>query len=136
MYLLEFLYNFFGRAKASRGVLRESVLKICSIFTREHPCRSVISVKLLCNFIEITLRHGCSPVNLLHIFRTPFCKNIYGVLFLFGVSMLKLLQVINITLITPLVLRLGHISKAKNTNTSNTTVKEWEIKRSKMVRAI
>ena len=26
--------------------------------------------KLLCNFIEITLRHGCSPVNLLHIFRT------------------------------------------------------------------
>ena len=24
------------------------------------------------NFIETTLRHGCSPVNLLHIFRTPF----------------------------------------------------------------
>ena len=23
-------------------------------------------------FIEITLWHGCSPVNLLHIFRTPF----------------------------------------------------------------
>ena len=31
------------------------------------------SVKLLCNFIEIT--HGCSPVNLLHIFRTRFPKN-------------------------------------------------------------
>ena len=27
------------------------------------------------NFIEITLRHGCCPVNLLHIFRTPFIKN-------------------------------------------------------------
>ena len=27
------------------------------------------------NFIEITLQHGCSPVNLLHIFRTPFSKN-------------------------------------------------------------
>ena len=27
-------------------------------------------VALLCNFIEIALRHGCSPVNLLHIFRT------------------------------------------------------------------
>ena len=26
-------------------------------------------------FIEITLRHECSPVNLLHIFRTPFLKN-------------------------------------------------------------
>ena len=31
--------------------------------------------KLLCNFIEITLRCECSPVNLLQIFRTPFYKN-------------------------------------------------------------
>ena len=28
------------------------------------------------NFIEITLQHGFSPVNLLHILRTPFPKNI------------------------------------------------------------
>ena len=27
------------------------------------------------NFIEITLWDGCSPVYLLHIFRTPFPKN-------------------------------------------------------------
>ena len=27
--------------------------------------------------IEIALRHGCSPVNLLHIFRASFPKNIY-----------------------------------------------------------
>ena len=27
--------------------------------------------KLLSNFIEYALRHGGSPVNLLHIFRTP-----------------------------------------------------------------
>ena len=27
------------------------------------------------NFIEIALRHGCSPINLLHIFRIPFPKN-------------------------------------------------------------
>ena len=27
------------------------------------------------NFSEIALRHGCSPVNLLHIFRIPFPKN-------------------------------------------------------------
>ena len=26
------------------------------------------------NFIEIALRHVCSPVNLLHIFRTPFSR--------------------------------------------------------------
>ena len=63
--------------------LRKSVLKIYSRFTGEHPCRSVISIKLLCNFIEITLRHGCSPVNLLHVFRTPFTKNTFGWLLLF-----------------------------------------------------
>ena len=49
-----------------------------SKFTGEHPCRSVISLKLQSNFIEIALRHRCSPVNLLHIFRTPFPKNTSG----------------------------------------------------------
>ena len=34
------------------------------------------------NFIEVTLWHGCSPVNLLHIFRTAFRKNTYGGLLL------------------------------------------------------
>ena len=38
--------------------------------------------KLLCNFIGITLRHGCSPVNLLHILRTCFPKNTSGGLLL------------------------------------------------------
>ena len=36
---------------------------------------------LKCDFnkvIEITFRHGCSPVNLLHIFRTPFSRNTSG----------------------------------------------------------
>ena len=40
--------------------LRKGVLKICSKVTGEHPCGSAISIKLLCNFIEIGLRHGCS----------------------------------------------------------------------------
>ena len=35
------------------------------------------------NFIQITLQHGCSAVNLLHIFRTPFAKNTSGGLLLF-----------------------------------------------------
>ena len=35
-------------------------------------------VALFSNFIEITLWHECSPVNLLRIFRTPFSKNTYG----------------------------------------------------------
>ena len=37
---------------------------------------------LLFNFIEIALRHGCSPVNLLHICRTSFSKNAFGGLLL------------------------------------------------------
>ena len=59
---------FFGRV----------ALKICSKFTGEHPYRSPISIKLLFNFIEIALQHGCSPVNLLHIFRTPFLRSTSG----------------------------------------------------------
>ena len=51
--------------------LVKGVLKICSKFTGEHRYRSVI-----------TLLHGCSPVNLLHIFRTPFFKNTFGWLLL------------------------------------------------------
>ena len=57
--------------------LEKVVLKICSNFSREHPCRSEISI-----FVEIARRHGSSPVNLLHIFRTPFLKNTSGRLLL------------------------------------------------------
>ena len=63
--------------------LGKIVLKICSKFTGEHPCRSMISIKLQSNFIEITLRHGCSSVNLLHIFRSPFYRNTYGGMLLY-----------------------------------------------------
>ena len=38
--------------------------------------------KLQSNFIEIALRHGCTPVNLLHIFRAFFPRNTYGWLLL------------------------------------------------------
>ena len=37
---------------------------------------------LLCNFFEIALWHGCSPLNLLYIFRTSFPKNTSGGLLL------------------------------------------------------
>ena len=40
----------------------------------------MISIKLHSNFIEITLRHSSSPVNLQRIFRTP--KNTSGGLLL------------------------------------------------------
>ena len=71
-----------ARSFRSEVLLVKSVLKIWSKFTGEHPCRSVISIKLLCNFIEITLRHGWSPVHLLHIFRINFAKNTPGWLLL------------------------------------------------------
>ena len=58
-----------------RGVPRKDLLKICNKFTGEHQRRNVISIKLQSNFIEIALRHGFSPVNLLQIFRTPFLEN-------------------------------------------------------------
>ena len=41
------------------------------------------------NKVEMTLRHGCSPVNLLHIFRTPFPKNTSGWLLLDFYPVLK-----------------------------------------------
>ena len=63
--------------------LRKGALKICSKFIGEHSCRSAISIKLQSNFIEIALEHGCSPVNLLQIFRTPFPRNTSGWLFQF-----------------------------------------------------
>ena len=70
----EFRHHIFENSH-SEVFLRKDVLKICTKFTGQHPCRSAISTKLQSNFIEITLRHGYSPVNLLHIFRTPFPKN-------------------------------------------------------------
>ena len=52
--------------------------KKCRSSLSEHPCRSVISISLRSNFTEISHRHWCSAVNVLHIFRTHFSKNISG----------------------------------------------------------
>ena len=71
------------RSNLPEVFLRKGVPKIYSKFIGEHPCRSVILIKLQSNFIEITLEHGCYPVNLLHILRTPFYKNTSGVLLLY-----------------------------------------------------
>ena len=62
--------------------LGKGVLKVCRKFKGEHPCQNASSIKLLCKFIEIALRHRCSPVSLLRIFRTPFHKNTSGRLLL------------------------------------------------------
>ena len=62
--------------------LEKSVLKMCNKFAGERLCRRVISIKFLHTFIEIKLRHRCSPISLLRIFRTPFYKITSGGLLL------------------------------------------------------
>ena len=65
--------------------LGKGFLKIYNKFTGEHPWQGAISI----NFIEIILRHECSPVNLLRIFRTPFPRNTSGRLLLYGAGAFK-----------------------------------------------
>ena len=56
------------RSSPPEVFLWKDLLKICGIFTGEHPYRNV-------NYhTKIALRHGCSPVNLMDIFKTPFLK--------------------------------------------------------------
>ena len=75
-------FNLFQcRSNPPKVFLLKGVLKVCSKFIGEHPCRSAISIKLY-SFIGIKLRHGCSPPNLLHIFRIPLYKNPSGELLL------------------------------------------------------
>ena len=78
----------------------KGVLKNFAKFTGKYLSQSLFFNKVAglksakqSNFIEITLWHGSSPVNLLHIFRTPFSKNTSGGLFLrsFGLSLGTLL---------------------------------------------
>ena len=62
-----------SRSSYSEVFFWKGVLKICTKFTEEHPCRSATSINW--NWIiEITLQHGHSPVNLLYIFITGFLK--------------------------------------------------------------
>ena len=62
------------RNSYSEVFIKKGAFKICSKFRGKPPYRSVISINLQNNFIEITLHHGCSPVNLLNIFRTLLLK--------------------------------------------------------------
>ena len=71
-----------SRSSHPEVFLGKCILKTYSKLTKEHPCRSAMLINLQCNFIEITLWHGCSPVNLLRIFRIPFLKNTSGRLLL------------------------------------------------------
>ena len=51
----------------SRGVLWRRCSENMRQIYRRTLCQSATSIKLQGNFIEITLRHRCSPVTVLHI---------------------------------------------------------------------
>ena len=84
----ENLRNISFRRSPPKVFLGKGFLKICSKFTGEHPCQSVVSIKLICKIIEIALRHGFPAVDLLHISRTSFYKNTSRGLLLFLQKML------------------------------------------------
>ena len=61
-----------GQTRLSGGVLWKKVFRKYAANWQEN---TNAKVWFQCNFIEIILRHGCSPINLLHITKTPFLKN-------------------------------------------------------------
>ena len=58
-----------------RGIPRKRCSENMQQIYREQPMLKCDLIKLQGNFIEIAHWHGCSPVILLHIFRTPFLRN-------------------------------------------------------------
>ena len=63
-----------------RSVLRKRCSKVMQQIYRRAPMPKRSFNEVASNFIEIALRHGCSPINLLHISGKPFPKNTSGVL--------------------------------------------------------
>ena len=78
--LLDFFAIF--RSSPPEMFLGKGVLKKMQLIYRRTPMPKCDFNKVSINFIEITLRHRFSQVNLLHIFRIPFLKNNSGQLLL------------------------------------------------------
>ena len=57
-----FFESMMSRSSHPEVFLVKGVLQICSKSAGEHPRQNVISIKLLCNFIEIALLFECSSV--------------------------------------------------------------------------
>ena len=70
------IYSASSEKNPSRGILR----KRCSENMQQIYGRTRIAK---CDFKKVPFQHGCSPVNLLHIFRTPFLSNNSGGLLLY-----------------------------------------------------
>ena len=68
----------YRQKQPSRGVLKKRCFENMQQIYRRTPMPKCMQS----NCIEITFRHGCSPVNLLHIFRTLLLRNTSGQLLL------------------------------------------------------
>ena len=66
----------------SRGVLKKRCSENMQQIYRRAPVPKCDFNKVTSSVIKITLRHGCSPVNLLHNFRKAFPKDTSGRLLL------------------------------------------------------
>ena len=75
-------YNF--QKQSSIGVLRKRCSENMRQIYRRIPMPTLFNSTLFnfSSFIELALRYGCSPVNLLHAFKISFFKNTYGRLLL------------------------------------------------------
>ena len=96
--------------QTSRGVLRKRtpILKWGRFY------RSAISLRLQNNFIEMALQHGCSPLNLLHIFRTLFPRNISEWLLLYFLIIKQFLSIISLRYLAKCSKDSKTIKKSKN----------------------
>ena len=73
------------RSSPPEVFLGKVVLKICRKFEKKITILPWCFIEIILGMgvlYWITLRHGCSPINLLHIFSTPFPKNTFGGLLL------------------------------------------------------
>ena len=77
--------QFFRSSPPELFLLRKRCSENMQQIYRRIPMPKVDSIKLLCNFIDTKLGHGCSPVNLLLIFRAPFPESTSEGLLLFFV---------------------------------------------------
>ena len=65
-----FILDVLLGSECAYGILQNKTLEAALHRSRYKNVFFRYAGNLFCNFIEITLRHVCSPLNLLHIFRT------------------------------------------------------------------
>ena len=95
IHILSHISRSKGQKHPPRGVLWKSHSENMQQSYRRTPMSKCDFNKVVLQIaIEAAFRHGCSPVNLLHIFRTLFTKNTSGWMLLKGNQIMKFSQLI------------------------------------------